>query len=229
MVCGNLNETIEMVDEFVRSGLDVALESGHQLGVGVGGIGVGGIGTVVALDVLSEHQIGLAQDLLANESVVVVDVMADHQMDLIEDEMAGTLDFEHTTPDRTVIRQAFTHRRKLEILARYDAVGSIRKTAKEFGISRRQLARWIRMRDFLAGDEVQLERSRMDGGGRKVTHPALETKLAAYVKRQRAEKFIVTYSMMQEKATEFAKQLGITNFKASVGYVQKFCLRNGLT
>jgi hypothetical protein len=59
-----------------------------------------------------------------------------------------------------------------------------------------------------------------------VKFPELETALKLWVIEMRKNKWPVNMHMISEEANWFANQLGIVNFKASAGFVQKFTARN---
>eukprot|EP01022_Parablepharisma_sp_SALTPOND_P000666 TRINITY_DN1039_c1_g1_i1.p1 TRINITY_DN1039_c1_g1~~TRINITY_DN1039_c1_g1_i1.p1 ORF type:complete len:633 (+),score=65.21 TRINITY_DN1039_c1_g1_i1:444-2342(+) len=65
-------------------------------------------------------------------------------------------------------------------------------------------------------------------GGKKIQHPELEEALYNWFIFQRARKIPVTDKLLQSAALKIAKELRIENFKASMGFIQKFKERNNL-
>lgn len=127
-------------------------------------------------------------------------------------------------------RRAFSHRQKLEILEKYDQIGSIRGTSIACNVSRKQVRNWLKMRNVLKDSTSdELERSRLRGAGKKFD-PRLEYRLVNYVKRlatgDSAEK--LSYNAIRSKALDLAQQLQIDGFSASNGFIQRFCQRNNI-
>jgi hypothetical protein len=56
----------------------------------------------------------------------------------------------------------------------------------------------------------------------------IENELVAKIKSIRQRKLFVSYEVIKNLAKETALRLGIQSFKASKGYIQKLCRRNGL-
>lgn len=124
-------------------------------------------------------------------------------------------------------RRSYTVCDKLKILETYDQNdGNISETARVTGVSRAVISRWLQNRALLESDMAELDRRKMTGGGKKPICYRLESRLVDFVKKMRASKMYVTYRMMQRKATEFAKSLNLKNFRASIGFIQRFCRRN---
>ena len=71
---------------------------------------------------------------------------------------------------------------------------------------------------------------RLPGAGRKPSYPELEKCLLNFVKEKRLRKLIVNKKMIQNEALNYAKNFPeMANFKASLSWVRKFCVRNFLT
>jgi hypothetical protein len=119
----------------------------------------------------------------------------------------GEDEAEYSTPVRvgnSKRRTAFTNREKLDILARYDQFHSLRAVSKETGVARRVIRRWLSIREYLTSPETQLERCRVECGGRKLASPVMESRLLVFWRKTRADKNVVTHFMLQEKAREVA-------------------------
>ncbi len=59
-------------------------------------------------------------------------------------------------------------------------------------------------------------------------YPAIDNELLGFVQLSRSEPSPVSTSLMQEQAKLAAERAGITGFKGSVGYVQKFLRQNSV-
>ena len=57
----------------------------------------------------------------------------------------------------------------------------------------------------------------------------LEAELSSWIDEQRNENLCVSRKLIQEKALDLANKKGLTDFKASLTWVQKFMDRNGFT
>ena len=66
-------------------------------------------------------------------------------------------------------------------------------------------------------------------GGRKPLSYDLEFELSKWIMEQRNENLCVSRKLIQEKALDMANKKGLTDFKASMTWVQKFMDRNGFT
>ena len=78
-------------------------------------------------------------------------------------------------------RRSFSTSQKLEALELMDKLGSLRAAAKQVGVSRRQLQYWFDAREELEASLANGsgDRSRLAGGGRKVTSLQLEYQLSS--------------------------------------------------
>lgn len=101
-------------------------------------------------------------------------------------------------------------------------------TARSVGVHQKMVSECVKQRPFLESDQTELSRCRMVGGGRNPIDMRLEQRLLTYVRNLRAAKQCVTYSMIQTKALALAVNLEIDDFRASIGFVQRFCRRNNL-
>lgn len=78
---------------------------------------------------------------------------------------------------------------------------------------------------FMRAGPSGVKRSRAQDG----QFADLEQALFSWLKLKQAQCFPISGPMLQEKALDFAKQLNITgDFKASMGWVQKFKARHGI-
>lgn len=75
------------------------------------------------------------------------------------------------------LRRSFTIKEKQDVLKRLDEVGSVTQVAQEFGILRRHLQMWRQNREKIESPSIDLERSRLEGGGRKILSDDLEKEL----------------------------------------------------
>lgn len=76
-------------------------------------------------------------------------------------------------------RRSYTISEKQDILAKYDETKSKKAIAREFGVSRRVIQSWVKQRESINSPVVNLERRRLNGGGRKVLNVDLERQLSS--------------------------------------------------
>lgn len=133
-------------------------------------------------------------------------------------------------------RRSFTIKRKLEILEDYQPGVSghgFAAVGKRYGVDTKTLRTWYQIKDKLVaqvankGTRIK-ESRRLPGGGRKQFFPSIDASLLEWVRNRNKEGLRVSYKYMRAKAMKFALHSNVPNFKASTGYIKRFCQRNKL-
>ena len=89
-----------------------------------------------------------------------------------------------------------------------------------------QVRQWLEKREEI---EAKKGGSRVSGAGRRPISEAMEDILFDVIFETRTRKHMVTRSLTKRKALEIAKEMGMTNFQASTGWMRRFLLRHHLT
>ena len=106
-------------------------------------------------------------------------------------------------------------------------VQGIHDAARVFNVDRKRVREWTKDEEKLRGQERG--RKRDAGAGRKLTSEDVENGTLDFIWEQRSKKVRVTRRMIQVKARQIYASLEQEGeFKASVGWVDKFLARNGL-
>lgn len=100
------------------------------------------------------------------------------------------------------------------------------EVAKQFNIPQSTLSTILKnkvaiLERFYAGDSSRKRK-------RNAEFPDLEAVLLEWFKQCREQDISISGVFMREKAIDFAKKMGIDNFNASVGWLDKFKSRHGI-
>ena len=129
------------------------------------------------------------------------------------------------------VRKSFTLRRKLNIIRGADSTElSLNKYAQSKGITDSMLRKWRKNRTKFEEIAKDTSRSvanvrRLPGAGNK-PHPLLEERLLQWFRERRDENLLIKDKDLANVAKSIAYELGITNFSASHGFIQRFKKRN---
>ena len=107
---------------------------------------------------------------------------------------------------------------KLQALDEVDKkVKSKTQIAKEYGVPSSTLSTWLKNKDALrkAHGNFAPARKRI----RTAKHSDVESALLMWFKNARAQKIPISGPVLQEKAKEYAKGLGISDFQCSDGWL----------
>jgi len=116
---------------------------------------------------------------------------------------------------------------KINAINDYKETCNKAKTSKKFKIDRKTLSEWIKNESEIKSSDPK--RFRLDGGGRKINSETLEDILLNKIEDERLQKKRVSRKNICMWAKEFAIELGLENFDASIGWLDKFLKRNHLT
>ncbi|KAI1699773.1 tc5 transposase DNA-binding domain-containing protein [Ditylenchus destructor] len=115
-----------------------------------------------------------------------------------------------------------------EMVIKAAAQKSQREVAQYFGIDRSMVSRIMRSKDAIrkALDEgANGNRMRMKGA----KHEQLENVLRLWINDVKAEGGPLSYDIVSKKAREIAAKMGISDFKASNGWIERFKSRTSLS
>jgi transposase-like protein len=129
-------------------------------------------------------------------------------------------------------KRSYTVAFKLEVISCAEQT-SKNNAAKQYKINRKRVKEWIKQKSEIEAiknnKNLNSKQIRvLSGRGRKLMYPELEYELLEFVKKMREEKNCVTTLMIQDKALELGKILGLEDFKASRSWVARFKDRNNL-
>ena len=134
-------------------------------------------------------------------------------------------------------RREFTMDTKLAALD-YLKHHSVESTAKEFKVDTKQIRNWRKSEDEIrqlhTSSSRAEKRQRLNGGGRKVAHQALEEKLKRWIIDKRELRQRVSRNGIQREALKLFSEMVEpdeckSSFTASDGWLAKFLKRNGFT
>ena len=128
-------------------------------------------------------------------------------------------------------RKELTLQKKIELI-RASACKSQRQLAKEFDIGKTQAANILKRKaEFLEAYETvySTDRKRLKASNFTADLQEVDTRVYDWFKHVRAQSIPVSGPMIQIKALEIAKELNITKFQASSGWLCRFKSRHLIT
>ncbi|TGZ73237.1 hypothetical protein CRM22_001632 [Opisthorchis felineus] len=127
-------------------------------------------------------------------------------------------------------RKYLTMEERIKAIDRHEGGESIRAIAKSLGTGRMQIALLIRKKEDIRRQwEAGVCASRKLLHERKVAYPELDEKLYEWFLSARSRNVPTSGRLLQKKAIELAKSLGIEGFCASNGWLDKFQKRKNIT
>lgn len=129
-----------------------------------------------------------------------------------------------------VKQRSFPIKMKLEAIE-YLKTHSVELTAKKFLVDPKRIRDWRKDEAKLKNiglDGGNVNKRRMDGGGRKIRCPELEIKLRDWIKHSRERRLRVSRRMIQRKVQEFQAQDTGPSIISGMSWVQRFMVRNNL-
>ncbi|GBN06097.1 Tigger transposable element-derived protein 4 [Araneus ventricosus] len=117
---------------------------------------------------------------------------------------------------------------RIEILRQYENSKSARKLAELFYCGRTQIKKIIKEKDLILKEYENFKFR----GVKRMRHEKyvdINEALLEWFKTVRAKKIPVSRPMIQHKAKELADALGIENFSAIDGWLDRFRIRNNIT
>uniref|UniRef100_A0A915M057 HTH CENPB-type domain-containing protein n=1 Tax=Meloidogyne javanica TaxID=6303 RepID=A0A915M057_MELJA len=121
-------------------------------------------------------------------------------------------------------RKSYSLNKKLEVIE-YAKKNSKMAAAKRYGIDRRCIIDWFKQEEKLKSEAGLSKRLR--GGGRHMKYSQLDEELAIWVREKRSEKHRVSRRLIQQQALKFfVPTEEEPDFKASIGWLQKFMKRH---
>ena len=136
--------------------------------------------------------------------------------------------FCQTPPSAKKPRKRYTVQYKLEMIEASKNYSSQREFAAKHNFDESLIRLWRKSEPKLR-ESTKDTRFKVEGGGRKPLSYDLEFELSKWIMEQRNENLCVSRKLIQEKALDMANKKGLTDFKASMTWVQKFMDRNGFT
>lgn len=121
-------------------------------------------------------------------------------------------------------RCSYTSAFKRQAIRKADVVGN-RKAAEEIGVDETQVRRWRADRIKIFACEPKRRAFRRTNA----RYPLLEDELEEFVKGKRKNALPVTAKDIRMKALEIATRYGLTTFKASRSWIDKFMRRKGFS
>ena len=113
-------------------------------------------------------------------------------------------------------------------VAEYAHVHGIRPASRQFGISRKNIQRWVAEGLHEVKNKGNFKRKNAKGQGRKVSYPPeVERKLVQWLLEKQNLEVKVSHKMLKEQAIALITPTN-PNFKASDGWSQKFVRRNNI-
>ena len=125
-------------------------------------------------------------------------------------------------------------------------IGNWSEAGREHGIHEKTVRRWIQLlnrpSEATLNNPIVARRRRTTARTTRVTrstdsstraramYPAVDTEVLEFINRKRIEDgFQFTRAKIRAEAKRISRVNGMTDFKASIGWYQKFMRRNGLT
>ena len=145
-------------------------------------------------------------------------------------------------PTRRNFDQAF----KTMVAAKALELGNWSKAAREHGIHESTVRRWIQSSDSpteatlnnpivarrrtITARRTRVTRSTDSTRARLPMYPAVDTGVLEFIDRKKIEEgFSFTREQIREEARRISRENGLTEFKASIGWYNRFMSRNGLS
>ncbi len=119
---------------------------------------------------------------------------------------------------------------KLQAIDYYKTVKNIRKTARDFGVCRKNIQRWVK-NEAVIREMARLygnDKHRMFGGGRKVTSQRIEMELITWYYWHRENGLPLTQADLVAEAVALHKDYGNPAFVGSSGWATRFKARHSL-
>ena len=104
----------------------------------------------------------------------------------------------------------------------------VRKIADEFGIGKSAVSNILRQKEAILNEFNEAENVDRKRSSGQSQYKDLNKVVLAWFTRVRSQNIPVSGPLLQEKACEFAKQLGLDNFKASNGWLDRFKNNNSI-
>ncbi|EDW71327.1 tigger transposable element-derived protein 3 [Drosophila virilis] len=127
-------------------------------------------------------------------------------------------------------KKVLSLKEKMEVISAYDQTNSsVRALAKRFNIGKTQAALIVRDREtirsrWLSGENINTKRSFLNTDGKKLDSMCYDW----FCKLSSAHNTPISGSAIQEKAKELATSLGIDDFAASNGWLQRWRKRHNI-
>jgi hypothetical protein len=99
--------------------------------------------------------------------------------------------------------------------------------ARKYKVDVKQVREWKKQEEQIKANNGK--RMRLEGGGRKLIHLALDEEVLHWIECQRKNKLRVTRKMIKLKAKSIASIMNAEPFAASEGWLWKFLARNHLS
>lgn len=125
-------------------------------------------------------------------------------------------------------RSRYTLAYKLKVLKAYDEKKSFNKISKSFKIDRRTIRGWMKQRTKLKNSKCISSRMRLHSKP-KPGYPDLERNVAVWIREMREKGYIIDGTLIRTQALHQAHQMGITSFRCSDGWLNRFFKRNKLS
>ena len=127
---------------------------------------------------------------------------------------------------RSKVKKYYTVEFKLSCVAYAEATSKC-AAARQFKVDRRRVQDWCSQKEKL--QKLVDDSALQVGGGRKPADVDIEKQLVSWIKQQQGENKHLTRRMVGEEAVRLYREKGNTVFNASVGWVARFMIRNGIS
>lgn len=139
------------------------------------------------------------------------------------------MDAERPGPShKGVTVRSYTVAFKLEVI-KYARAHNVSKASRTYKIDRKRVREWTKQEADLKKCEKKAQRKRKEGGGKKISYPAIEIALTAWINRRREAGARVTGKALKQECLRQHRLNGNQQFKASCGWLRSFMRRNKMT
>ena len=132
-------------------------------------------------------------------------------------------------PKAQQTKKTVTLKEKADVPKHKDKSGcGSRRLAEKFFVGKTQILSILKNRDNILREFETNELSSKQRSGRKTGNEEINKLIWEWFKDMSRRKLPISGPMLQEKALQFAKDLGNTEFRASNGWLETFCMRNNI-
>ena len=126
-------------------------------------------------------------------------------------------------------KKTLTLKAKVNVIKYKDKSGcGSRSLAEKFFVGKTQILSILKNRDKILREFETNEAPSKQRSARKTGNEEINKLIWEWFKDMSRRKLPISGPMLQEKALQFAKDLGNTEFRASNGWLETFCMRNNI-
>ena len=132
-------------------------------------------------------------------------------------------------PKAQQTKKTVTLKEKADVPKHKDKSGcGSRRLAEKFFVGKTQILSILKNRDKILREFETNEAPSKQRSARKTGNEEINKLIWEWFKDMSRRKLPISGPMLQEKALQFAKDLGNTEFRASNGWLETFCMRNNI-